>query len=153
MAERLRREAGRLMYRATCPSCCLPVSISRPQKGGKNNFAAASKAEDFCCSLKQPQLVVGTKLATSGCQFIRLAEERGKGVVVLGNGTQRPPLAEEQRLLREKPIECDRLVEFDRVLVHGVEYRNKIYHEDTLFDNSTALTWDAKFVTINSIIG
>jgi len=77
------------------------------------------------------------------------AQEIEDGVVALGIGKPRRVLEEEQRLLG---VECERLLEFDRVLVRGVEYRIETYHEDTLSDNSTALTWNETFVTISNII-
>lgn len=50
-------------------------------------------------------------------------------MVVLGIGKRRRVLEEEQRLLG---VECERVLEFDRVLVRGVEYRTETYHEDTI---------------------
>lgn len=77
------------------------------------------------------------------------AQEIEDGVVVLGNAKPRRATEEEQRLLG---VACEGLLEFDRVLVRGVEYRNKTYHDGTQSDNSIALTWNEQFVTISSII-
>ena len=71
VAERLRLEAGRLLYRATCPSCCLPVAISRPEKGGRNNFIKTAKDDGLCCTLDPKIFGVAAKLASAGCQFVR----------------------------------------------------------------------------------
>ncbi|KAK3918508.1 High glucose sensor RGT2 [Frankliniella fusca] len=80
------------------------------------------------------------------------AEEIEEAVMVLGIGTRRRTSEEEQRLLLEREIAFQSIIEYDRLLVRGVEYRNKDYHNDTLSDNSCALTWEDKIVTINKII-
>lgn len=82
----------------------------------------------------------------------REGEEIEDDVVVLGRGTQRPAAEEEERLLLEKGIASQRVIEYDRILVRGVEYRNINYNDESLSDNSCALTWEDKIITINKIV-
>lgn len=82
----------------------------------------------------------------------KLSEQVADGIHVLGRPTPRAVTPIERQLLTRSGIHAGQLTQYERVIVHGIEYRVRSYHPHTRSDNSVAYTWDNSFVTIDKII-